>query len=239
MALRRKARNGGTRKARSGGLASRLLLAPIALLAAYYGLCLSLLLLYTVIPPPFTGVQIQRRIEALAAGKPYEKQFRPVPSGRIAKHLGHAVIAAEDGRFREHFGVDWEALRQAIEDNRRRGRAWRGGSTITQQLVKNLFMTTHSSYLRKALEFPLAYMAEVVLSKDRILYLYLTVIEWGDGVYGAEAAARHHYDKPAAELSRRQAASLAAITPSPRRRNPHRMQAYTRTIERRMRALGY
>jgi monofunctional biosynthetic peptidoglycan transglycosylase len=149
------------------------------------------------------------------------------------------VIAAEDGRFFEHFGVDWKAVEKAMEDNRRRGTMWRGGSTITQQLVKNLFMTTHSSLVRKAFEVPLTFLAELLLPKERILTLYLNVIEWSSGVYGAEAAARHYFGAPASGLSRYQAASLAAVIPAPRSRSPQRMGSYTSTIQRRMAQMGY
>ncbi|GIV59590.1 MAG: monofunctional biosynthetic peptidoglycan transglycosylase [Rhodothermaceae bacterium] len=208
-------------------------------LAGYFGLCTLALLLYNVVDPPTTGVQLQRRVASWFSEQPYEKHYRPVPLERIADVLEHAVIAAEDGRFFEHHGIDWQAVREAVEDNRRRGRTWRGGSTITQQLVKNLFMTTHSSYLRKALEVPLAYLAELLLSKERILELYLNVIEWGDGIYGAEAAARHYYGIGAGRLSRHQAAALAAVIPNPRHRHPDRMGWYRDVILRRMQQMGY
>ncbi len=213
--------------------------APLSALATYLGFCVFCLLCYAVVFPPTTGVQVQRRVEALASGAAYSKTYRPVPLEKISPALQHAAIAAEDGRFYQHGGIDWQAVRKAMEDNRRRGRTWRGGSTITQQLVKNLFQTTHSSFLRKGLEVPLTYAAEALLSKKRILELYLNVIEWGPGVYGAEAAAQHHYNTPAARLSRRQATRLAAIIPSPRRRHPERMGGYAAQIDRRMRQLGW
>lgn len=209
------------------------------LFATYYGICALCLLLFNVIYPPFTGIQVQRRLESFFEEEPYEKRYRPVPMSQISEHLPRAVVAAEDGRFYEHGGVDWEAVQKAVEDNLRRGETWRGGSTITQQLVKNLFMTTHSSYLRKAIELPLTYMAELLLPKERILALYLNVIEWGRGVYGAEAAAQYYYDKPADQLTRYQSAALAAVIPSPRRRTPQRMGWYTDIILRRMRQMGW
>ncbi len=215
------------------------LLLPFMVGATYYGICALLLLSYNIVPPPTTGVQLQRRIESFFEDKPYHKAYKPRALSKIDLDLQHAVIAAEDGRFYEHSGVDWDAIQKAVEDNRRRGRVWRGGSTITQQLVKNLFQTTHSSIIRKGIELPLTYMAEGLLSKDRILYLYLNVIEWGRGVYGAEAAAQHYYDRSAADLSRRQAASLAAVIPSPRRRTPQRMGGYASTILGRMRIMGW
>lgn len=209
------------------------------LLATFYGFCALLLLAYNLVPPPFTTVQVQRGIEQLVGSEDFHFQYHPVAMSRISPQLQHAAVAAEDGRFYQHHGVDWVAVQKAVEDNQRRGRVWRGGSTITQQLVKNLFLTTHSNIVRKALELPLAYMAEGLLSKQRILCLYLNVIEWGPGIYGAEAAARHYYGVPASKLSRRQAASLAAIIPNPLHRKPGRMGGYTNTILTRMRQMGY
>jgi monofunctional biosynthetic peptidoglycan transglycosylase len=220
-------------------LLSLLVALPAALVTSYLGFCFLLIALYAVVPPPTTGVQIQRRVEALASGSDYDKRYDPVSRGEISNHLAHAVVAAEDGRFYEHGGIDWDAVRQAMKDNRRRGRTWRGGSGITQQLVKNLFQTTHSSYARKAFEVPLTYAAEWTLSKERILTLYLNVIEWGPGVYGAEAAAQHHFGTSANALSRRQAAGLAAVVPAPRTRTPGRMGWYTSIIETRMRQMGW
>lgn len=214
-------------------------LALVMVLVTFYGICTGALLLYRVVDPPTTGVQLQRRIEALVAGEAYTKHYAPTSLDGIADALEHAVVAAEDGRFYEHHGVDWEALEQALEDNRERGEAWRGGSTITQQLVKNLFLTTHSTYLRKALEFPLAYLADALLPKDRLLELYLNVVEWGPGVYGAEAAAQYHYDRSATRLSRYQAAALAACLPAPRRRRPGNVGWYTSIILRRMSQMGW
>ncbi len=211
----------------------------MTVLASYYGFCTFLLLIYNVVPPPVTGVQIQRAIEGVVSEGTVVYSYRPVARSRISPHLAHAVVAAEDGRFYNHFGIDWQAVEKAMEDNRRRGRTWRGGSTITQQLVKNLFMTTHSSFIRKAFEVPLAILAELLLPKERILTLYLNVIEWDSGVYGAEAASRHYYGMSASNLNRHQAASLAAVIPAPRQRSPQRMGRYTSIILRRMGQMGY
>lgn len=230
------------RKKRRPGLVAFLQAAFVAVvgpLVTYYGFCTLCLVLYNVVPPPVTGVQLQRRVESFFEDEPYARRYRPVGAARLSPHLRHAVVAAEDGRFYEHSGVDWEAVQKAIQDNQRRGRVWRGGSTITQQLVKNLFMTTHSSFVRKALEIPLTYLAELLLPKERILVLYLNVIEWGRGIYGAEAAARHYYGKPAADVTRYQAAALAAVIPSPRRRTPQRMGGYASAILRRMHQHGW
>ncbi len=211
----------------------------LTVVISYYGICSLLLLSYNVISPPITGVQVQRLIEGVVDREALVFRYEPVSREHISQHLAHAVIAAEDARFYDHFGVDWKAVEEAIEDNRRRGTTWRGGSTITQQLVKNLFMTTHSSFVRKAFETPLALLAELLLPKERILTLYLNVIEWSSGVYGAEAAARHHFGESASSLTRYQAASLAAVIPAPRVRSPERMGAYTSTIQLRMTQMGF
>jgi monofunctional biosynthetic peptidoglycan transglycosylase len=208
-------------------------------LVAATALC-SLGLTYLRYFGPFTTtVQIQRRVEALLSGDPYEKRYRFMPMERISPHLRHAVVVAEDDRFEEHDGVDWEAMEDAMRDNWRRKQVRRGGSTITQQLVKNLFLTTHRLIGRKLLEFPLALLAELMLDKERILELYLNVVEWGPGVFGAEAAARYHYGMPASALSRNQAARLAVCLPAPRTRKPQSMNRLGAVIERRMAARGW
>ena len=200
-------------------------------LATFYGVCGLALLTYTVAFPWTTGVQLQRWIEAEPG---YEQTYEPRPLSDLDEALPLAVVAAEDTRFFQHRGIDWTAIGEALEENRDGDADRRGGSSLSQQLVKNLFLTTHSTYLRKALELPLTYMAEAILSKERILELYVNVIEWGPGVYGAEAAVRYHYDRPAAHLTRYQAAALAACIPNPRVRRPYRMNRYTRIILRRM-----
>ena len=182
-------------------------------------------------PPLVTALQLQRWIEY---GDPPGSSTGFVPLKTLGPHLPRAVIAAEDSRFYLHQGVDVESMRQAMEDNLRRQRLWRGGSTITQQLMKNVFLTTHGGFLRKLLEIPLSLLAEHILTKQRILELYLNVVEWGPGIYGGQAAAEHYYDVPAASLTREQAARLAACLPAPRRRRPQRMNAYAALILRRM-----
>jgi monofunctional biosynthetic peptidoglycan transglycosylase len=136
------------------------------------------------------------------------------------------VIAAEDARFSEHEGVDWEAVQKAYEANRKRGRPARGGSTITQQLAKNLFLSPERSYLRKAQELVLTYMIEFAWDKRRILEVYLNVAEWGEGVFGAEAAARHYFGTSAAQLGGEQAAHLAAMLPRPKFYDRNRGSSY-------------
>ena len=232
-------RRAGRVAATVGRLARHAMLGAVMALSTYYGFCILCLLLYNVVDPPTTGVHVQRRIESWTEDEPYTKHYDPVSRDALSTHLRHAAVAAEDARFYAHGGIDWQAIEQAIEDNRKRGRTWRGGSTITQQLVKNLFMTTHSSYARKALEVPLTVLAEWLLSKERILDLYLNVIEWDRGVYGAEAAARQYYGTSARKLSRRHAAGLAACIPAPRHRTPQTMNRYTNTILRRMRQMNW
>lgn len=223
---------------RRRGLPVRILRGIVAVVVGYYAVCTLLLVLMTWVDPPTTGVQMQRRVESWFSDHPYSKRQTFLPLSSIDSDLQWAVVAAEDGRFYQHQGVDWDAVEDAIEERQTRGRV-RGGSTITQQLAKNLFLTTHSSYLRKALELPLAYLTDFILTKKRILELYLNVVEWGPGIYGAEAAARYHYRQSASHLTREQAARLAACLPDPRRRRPERMNRLARSIMRRMGQLGH
>ncbi|UCV18745.1 monofunctional biosynthetic peptidoglycan transglycosylase [Ferribacterium limneticum] len=139
-----------------------------------------------------------------------------VPYERISIHLKRAIISAEDAKFVDHEGFDWEGMQKAIEKNQKRGRFAAGGSTISQQLAKNLFLTPTKSYFRKAEEAIITLMLENLWSKRRILEVYLNVIEWGNGVFGAEAAARHYYNASAAQLGPEQAARLAGMVPNPR-----------------------
>ncbi|MGB4062667.1 MAG: monofunctional biosynthetic peptidoglycan transglycosylase [Azonexus sp.] len=139
-----------------------------------------------------------------------------VPYERISIHLKRAIISAEDAKFVDHEGFDWEGMQKAIEKNQKRGRLAAGGSTISQQLAKNLFLTPTKSYFRKAEEAIITLMLENLWSKRRILEVYLNVIEWGNGVFGAEAAARHYYNASAAQLGPEQAARLAGMVPNPR-----------------------
>ncbi|GIZ50999.1 monofunctional biosynthetic peptidoglycan transglycosylase [Noviherbaspirillum aridicola] len=149
-----------------------------------------------------------------------------VPYDRISNHLKRAIIAAEDANFSEHDGVDWEALQKAYEKNMKKGRVVAGGSTITQQLAKNLFLSGERSYLRKTQEVAITYMLEATMDKERIFEIYLNVVEWGVGVFGAEAAARHYFGVSAAALSPAQAARLAVMLPRPRWYDKNRGSAY-------------
>ncbi len=219
-------------------LVRRILRSGLLVAACAYGACLLSLLLFRFVDPPFTAVQAQRRVESWFAKGIYRKRHEPVALKAISPHLQHAVIAAEDGRFYSHFGFDWTQIKDAIEDDLEDGRL-RGASTITQQLVKNLFFTTRFGMVRKAGEAAVTPAAELLLGKNRILELYLNNAEWGPGVFGAEAAAKFHYRTSASRLTREQAARLAAILPSPRRRRPARMDRYSAIILTRMGQMGW
>jgi monofunctional glycosyltransferase len=149
-----------------------------------------------------------------------------VPYYRVSEHLKRAVVAAEDAKFLDHEGFDWEAIQEAMRKNEQRGKVVAGASTITQQLAKNLFLSGSRTWVRKAQEAAITWMMERTLSKRRILELYLNFAEWGEGIFGAEAAARHHFGVPAASLGPEQAAWLAAILPSPRRYERGRQTPY-------------
>jgi monofunctional biosynthetic peptidoglycan transglycosylase len=181
---------------------------------------------------------MERRFQAWIHHAAYHERYEFVPLRQISPDLQHAVVAAEDARFYQHHGFDWHAMEIAAEDDMEGGRI-RGGSTLTQQLVKNLFFGTGRSILRKGAEFTLVPAAELVLGKQRILELYLNVVEWGPGVYGAEAACRYHYRVSARNIDREQAARLAAILPLPLKRRPERMNRYSGLIEERMRQMGW
>lgn len=190
------------------------------------------------IDPPTTAVHAQRHLQAWIHKKPYRERYQFVPLNQISTDFQHAVIAAEDGSFYQHHGFDWHAIEIAAEDDLDGGRI-RGASTITQQLVKNLFFGTGRSILRKGAEFTLVPVAELVLGKRRILELYLNVVEWGPGVYGAESASRYYYRTSARNLDRQQAAQLAAILPLPLKRHPDHMGRYSALIVERMRQMGW
>ncbi|MEP7181076.1 MAG: monofunctional biosynthetic peptidoglycan transglycosylase [Betaproteobacteria bacterium] len=172
--------------------------------------------------PSETAFMAQRMDEARAKNPRAELRYRWVPYARISRELKRAMIAAEDAKFVDHEGFDWDGIALALEKNQKKGRVVAGGSTITQQLAKNLFLSPSRSYARKAEEAAITVLLEAMLPKQRILELYLNVIEWGNGVFGAEAAAQRYFGVSAAELSAEQAARLAAMAPNPRfyERNP-------------------
>lgn len=190
------------------------------------------------VDPPTTAVQSERRMQSWFQKGTYHKHYQFVPLSQISPDLQHAVVAAEDARFFQHHGFDWHAIQLAAEEDMEGGRI-RGGSTITQQLVKNLFFGTSRSFLRKGAEFTLVPVAELFLSKRRILELYLNVVEWGPGVYGADAACRYHYRTGPRNISRQEAAQLAAVLPAPLKRRPEHMGRYSARIMDRMRQMGW
>lgn len=170
---------------------------------------------------------MESRLEILREKNPKALlRHRWVPYKAISNHLKRAIIAAEDAKFLDHEGFDWEAIQKAYEKNQKKGRIVSGGSTISQQLAKNLFLSGERTWWRKGQEAILTVMIEAILTKRRILEIYLNVIEWGNGVFGAEAAAGYHYGVSAGALNAEQAARLAAMVPSPRRYVPGRDTAY-------------
>ena len=202
-----------------------ILLALIALVAAQFWFLAHIW--YWVNHNPDSTAFMRSRLELDRRFDPRASQsHRWVPYSRISGHLKRAVVAAEDDKFLAHSGFDWDAIQKAHERNVREGEIVLGASTITQQLAKNLFLPAQRTWWRKAQEAVITVMLEAVLSKRRILEIYLNVVEWGDGVYGAEAAARYHYGASAAALTPDQAARLAVILPSPRSYRPGTETSY-------------
>lgn len=172
---------------------------------------------------PSTSSFMETRLEAMQDRNPdAEIRHKWVAYEKISGNLKHALIAAEDAKFVDHVGFDWEGIQKAYEKNLKKGRIVAGGSTISQQLAKNLFLSTKRSPWRKLEEAVITVMLEAVMDKRRIFEIYLNIIEWGNGVFGAEAAAQHYFQVSAAQLSPEQAAWLAAIVPSPRYYERHR-----------------
>lgn len=190
------------------------------------------------VDPPTTAVHIQRRFQAWIHRTPYHERYKFIPLRQISPDLQHAVIAAEDAHFYQHHGFDWHEIQIAAEDDLE-GNRTRGASTITQQLIKNLFFGTNRSFLRKGAEATLVPVAEFVLGKQRILELYLNEVEWGPGIYGADAASRYYNGTAARNIGREQAARLAAILPAPLKRRPERMNRYSTIILQRMEQMGW
>lgn len=211
----------------------------LSLIVGFYGACILSIAALRWINPAITSVQLQRQFEAWAQHRPYHRRFAFAPLKRISPELQHAVIAAEDARFYQHNGFDWVQVQKVIDKDLDKGSLGRGASTIDQQLVKNLFLTTSRSLVRKAVETTLVPLMEIMLPKSRILELYLNVIEWGPGVYGAEAASEYWYHVPASRVTREQATRLAAIIPAPNRRRPQQMNDYSANIDVRMRQMNW
>jgi monofunctional biosynthetic peptidoglycan transglycosylase len=208
------------------GLALLWLLAALILVAARW------------IDPPTTAVHLQRRLQAWIHHKPYRERYQFIPLSQISPDLQHAVIAAEDSRFYQHHGFDWHQIQVDAQDDLE-GDRLRGASTLTQQLIKNLFFGTGRSILRKGAVATLVPVAELVLGKRRILEIYLNVVEWGPGIYGAEPACRYYDQTSARTIGREPAARLAAILPAPLKRRPERMNRYSTIILERMSQMGW
>ncbi|MCC2956699.1 monofunctional biosynthetic peptidoglycan transglycosylase [Massilia sp. IC2-477] len=216
-----------------------LILGPILLVLLVQLYFFIMVCWYSVFNPGSTSFMRQQLSELREKNPNAKLKHEWVPYERISVNLKRAVVASEDSRFAEHGGVDWEALEAAYERNNKRSKVVGGGSTITQQLAKNLFLSGSRSYLRKGQEMIIAFMLETVMSKKRILEVYLNVVEYGRGVFGAEAAARHYFRTSAANLNTQQAARLAVMLPNPRYYDKHRSTSYlmrrTALIQRRMR----
>ena len=202
-----------------------LLLAFIALVVVQFWFLVHIW--YWVDHNPEMTAFMELRLEKMRGKDPRATiRYQWVPYGQISVHLKRAIVAAEDAKFLGHDGFDWEAIQKAYEKNLKKGKVVAGGSTISQQLAKNLFLSGERNWWRKAQEAVITFMIETVMSKRRILEIYLNVIEWGRGVFGAEAAARHHFGVTAGNLGPEQAARLAAMVPSPTRYGPGADTAY-------------
>ena len=206
----------------------RMLLAVVVVLAVAPAV---ILLAYRVVPVPATPLMVIRTFE----GEGWSRDW--VPLTEISPHLPRAVIAGEDNLFCEHAGIDWQAVQQAWAEYRS-GDGLRGASTVTMQTARNIVLWPGGGFVRKAYEAYVALLMDLMWPKRRIMEVYLNIAEWGPGVYGAEAAARTHFGRPAAELSRAQAAALVAVLPNPRHWSPNPGSDRARIIDRRVDQLG-
>ena len=224
-----------------GGWRRRILLCLAWLVGGFLALCLLLVLVFRFVPVPTSGLMLQRRVESWSGDRPYTARHRWVPLEEISPSLGVAVIAAEDQNFADHFGFDWQAIEKAVQHNET-SRRKRGASTVSQQTAKNLFLWSSRSWTRKGLEAWFTLLIEAGWSKKRILEVYLNIVEFGDGVYGAEAAAQTYFGKPAKRLTPSEAALLAAVLPNPRKFHANAPSDYIRGrqtwILNQMRQLG-
>jgi monofunctional biosynthetic peptidoglycan transglycosylase len=207
-------------------LAGLLLASSCAFLAALWVLWLPDVAQLKKNPPATTAYIELRRRQAKAKGRKLDLRWAWVPAGAISENLKKAVVTAEDDEFWRHDGVDWAAIRAAYERNRKAGRFAAGGSTITMQLARNLYLSPSKNPLRKAKEILIARRLERELGKRRILELYLNVVEWGKGVFGCEAAARAYFDKSCADLTMDEAVAMAVVLPNPRRWSPAKRGPY-------------
>lgn len=183
--------------------------------------------LYKYINPPLTPIMIIRTVESVTEGKVQFIERQWVDYDEVSKNLIRAIIAAEDARFMSHFGIDWKAVKDSQNYNKRhKGKKKRGASTVTMQTAKNTFLNHSRNYVRKAFEAYFTYLIEAIWDKKRIIEVYVNVVEWGDGLYGAEAASQKFFGKSALDLSRREAALLASVLPNPHRWSPSKPTNY-------------
>jgi monofunctional glycosyltransferase len=192
----------------------------------FFIISIGLTIIYRFVPVPVTPLMVIRLVEQTFDSKKEVRLFKDwVPISEISRHAPQAVYASEDQKFLDHKGFDLEAMKKAWENNKK-GKRIKGASTITQQTVKNVFLWPSRSYIRKGLEAYFTVLVELLWSKERIMEVYLNVIEMGNGIYGIEAAAQAYYNKPSAKLNRNQAAMIAAVLPNPRRWNPTKPTGY-------------
>lgn len=190
---------------------------------------LSAVLLFAYVPVPYTGVMLQRQLEAITSPGPYHAKHDWVPIEQISIHMQQAVVTSEDQRFTQHLGFDVDAIKKAWSFNQKaKSKRVRGASTISQQTAKNVFLWTGRSWLRKGLESGFTVLIEGAWGKQRILEVYLNSIEFGDGIFGVEAAAQHFFGITAAKLNKQQAALLAAVLPNPHRFRVDAPSAYVK-----------
>lgn len=230
-------RNQSKRASTKTGFFSRTIAAVVVLLLLYESWIFSQVLWWKWNNPTSTSFMAIRLEEMRRHNTSAQLRYQWVDYHRISPHLKRAVVAAEDGKFLQHNGFDWQGIRNAMQKNLKSGKAAAGGSTISQQLAKNLFLSPSKNYLRKIQEAIITVMIEATWDKRRILEVYLNVVEWGDGVFGAEAAARRHYRTSAAGLSAYQSARMAVMLPNPRAfedRLPSYAARYAETVQRRM-----
>ncbi|MEC9367687.1 MAG: monofunctional biosynthetic peptidoglycan transglycosylase [Pseudomonadota bacterium] len=212
----------------AGGFRARALRWGAVAAALAVGLPLLAILLYAFIDPPYSALMLRQRL----AGTQIRHSW--VPLQRISKNLVRAVVTSEDARFCRHWGVDWNAVSDAIEEADEEGGSIRGASTIPMQTAKNLFLWSDRSYVRKAAEIPLAYVMSTLWTKRRMIEIYLNIAEWGPGVFGVQAAARHHFRKNASDLTPGEGALLAAALPNPHVRRAGRPGPRTRALASRL-----
>lgn len=203
----------------------RILLVLAAVLGAFVVSSVVATLLLRWIPPFFSALMVERELSAIVSHRKYSPTYQWVRLSRIAAVAPLAVIAAEDQRFADHNGFDVESIQDALEDHER-GHRLRGASTLSQQVAKNVFLWPGRSWLRKGLEAYFTVLVETLWPKRRILEVYLNVAEWGDGIFGVEAASRRYFGKPASSLTADEAALLAAVLPNPHRMRPNRPSAF-------------